>query len=146
MRHLLKLAIPALALTMATTATEPTIAASTVQATNPNCMNAWATLMTTHPSVHAAFPHVEFKEAILRALGSTSATGGFERGMGGAYELLTFDTRFVEGGTAYVAHCGNGATCNSIGEKIIKAYPEVGTVYVYCTPTPPVVLDNPQAF
>jgi hypothetical protein len=144
MRHHWKLAIPALALTMATTTTDLTIAASTVQATNPNCMSAWATLMTTHPSVHGAFPHVEFKEAILRAVGNTSGT--FRAGDGGAYELLTFDTRFVEGGTAYVAHCGNGATCNSLGEKVIKAYPEVGTVYVYCTPTPPVVLENPQSF
>jgi hypothetical protein len=76
----------------------------------------------------------------------TGPATGFVAGQSQSFELLTFDTRFVEGGTAYVAHCGHGATCNGLGEAIVKRYPEAGTVYVHCMIEPPVVLENPQAF
>ena len=51
-------------------------------------------------------------------------------------------TRNSEGGTAYVAHCGHGATCNELAREVLKAYPELGNPVVYCTNEPP-QSDNP---
>jgi hypothetical protein len=151
-----KVAAVALASAMATTFTVGGIdAAGSVKTTKDDCMTAWATLMASHPTVHAAFPHQEYKEAILNVvkwhphwnseIGPTPG-GGYFPGVSQKFELLTFDTRFVEGGTAYVAHCGHGATCNELAREVLKSYPELGSPQVDCTLEPPHVLENPQAF
>ncbi len=53
-----------------------------------------------------------------------------------------WDTKFHDGGTAYVAHCGAGVTCNDFAKEILKLYPNVGDIGVYCGEVPH-ILDNP---
>jgi hypothetical protein len=132
-----------------------TTAAGSVTTTKDDCLTAWAILMSSHPTVHAAFPHTEYKEAILNVvkwnphwnseIGPNPGAGYFA-GVSQKFDLQTFDTRFHEGGTAYVAHCGHGATCNELARTVLKAYPELGSPVVYCTIEPPPILENPQAF
>ncbi len=123
-------------------------AAGSVKTTKDDCMTAWATLMASHPTVHSAFPHAEYKEAILNVIKWHPhwTVGSYEAGVSQRFELSTFDTRFHEGGTAYVAHCGHGATCNELARAILKTYPELGSPQVDCTIEPPHVLENPQSF
>ena len=123
-------------------------AAGSVTTTKDDCMNAWATLMASHPSVHGAFPHVDYKEAITNVIRNHPhwTLGAFEPGVSQKFELSTFDTRFHEGGTAYVAHCGHGATCNELARAVLKQYPELGSPVVHCTVDPPHIYDNPQGF
>src|SRR5690606_1742118 len=81
-------------------------AAGSVKTTKDDCMTAWATLMASHPAVHVAFPHQEYKEAILNVIKWHPhwTVGAYEAGVSQRFDLSTFDTRFHEGGTAYVAH------------------------------------------
>jgi hypothetical protein len=128
------------------TASDASDAAGSVTTTKDDCMNAWATLMASHPSIHGAFPHTDYKEAITNVIKNHPhwTLGGYEPGISQKFELVTFDTRFHEGGTAYVAHCGHGATCNALAEAVYKAYPSAGSPVVFCTVEPPHILDNPQ--
>ncbi len=123
-------------------------AANAVQTTKDDCRSAWAILMSSHPSVHAGFPHVEYKEAILSVVRNHPhwTVAEYEANYSQKFSLQTFDTRFHEGGTSYVAHCGHGATCNELARAVLKQYPELGSPAVYCTVEPPHILENPQSF
>ena len=122
--------------------------AGSVTTTKDDCASAWAIIMASHPSVHGGFQHVEYKEAILGVVKWHPhwTVGPYERIRSQHFELQTFDTRFHEGGTAYVAHCGHGATCNELSREVLKAYPEIPTPVVYCTVEPPHILENPASF
>ena len=128
--------------------TDKSDAAGAVTTTKDDCMSAWAILMASHPMVHGAFPHVDYKEAIMGVVKWHPhwTVGGYEPGISQKFDLQTFDTRFHEGGTAYVAHCGHGATCNELAREVLKAYPELGSPVVYCVTDPPHILDNPASF
>ncbi len=130
------------------TSSDASTAASSVTTTKDDCMTAWATLMASHPMVHGAFPHVDYKETINAVVRNHPhwTTGSYEPGISQKFELLTFDTRFHEGGTAYVAHCGHGATCNELARAVLKQYPELGSPVVHCTNDPPHIYDNPAGF
>lgn len=148
MRKFWKVAAILGAAAMATTMVDNTTAAGSVTTTKDDCMTAWAILMASHPTVHGAFPHVEYKEAILNVVKWHPhwTVGEYLPGESQKFDLQTFDTRFHEGGSAYVAHCGHGATCNELARVILKAYPELGSPVVYCVIEPPHILDNPQSF
>ncbi len=148
MRKIWKAAAVLGAAAMACTMVDNTTAAGSVTTTKDDCMTAWAILMASHPTVHGAFPHTEYKEAILNVVKWHPhwRVGEYLPGESQKFDLQTFDTRFHEGGTAYVAHCGHGATCNELARVILKAYPELGSPTVHCTIDPPHILDNPQSF
>jgi hypothetical protein len=148
MRKIWKAAAILGAAAIATTTVDNTTAAGSVTTTKDDCMTAWAILMASHPIVHGAFPHSDYKEAILNVVKWHPhwKVGEYVAGASQAFDLQTFDTRFHEGGTAYVAHCGHGATCNELARVVLKAYPELGSPVVYCTIEPPHILDNPQSF
>ncbi len=138
-------AVSAMAATFSTTSID---AAGDVKHTKDDCVTAWATLMVSHPSVHGGFPHQEYKEAILNVIKWNPhwTVGEYEPGVSQKFELTTMDTHFQEGGTAYVAHCGHGSTCNEVARTILKTYPELGSPHVDCVIEPPHVLENPQSF
>lgn len=150
MKSIIKSGIVVAACAAATTftVTDSTTAANSVTPTKDDCNTAWAILMASHPTVHGAFPHADYKEAINNVVRNNPhwTAGAYEGGISQKFDLQTFDTRFHEGGTAYVAHCGHGATCNALAAATLKNYPEAGSPVVYCTIEPPHVLDNPQSF
>ena len=148
MRRVWKVAAVAGALAVSCMLTDNTSAAGSVTTTKDDCMTAWAILMSSHPTVHSAFPHQDYKENILGVVKWRPhwKVGEYVAGVSQSFDLQTFDTRFHEGGTAYVAHCGHGATCNELAREVLKAYPELGSPVVYCTLEPPHILENPQSF
>lgn len=148
MRKIFKGSIAIAAFVALTSVSTQMTAAGSVTATKDDCASAWAILMASHPDVHGGFPHVEHKEAILGVVRNRRhwTPDGYERLVSQKFDLQTFDTRFHEGGTAYVAHCGHGATCNELSREVLKAYPELGSPVVYCTIEPPHILENPAAF
>ena len=148
MRRVWKAAAVVGALAVSCMLTDNTSAAGSVTTTKDDCMTAWAILMSSHPTVHAAFPHSDYKESILGVVKWRPhwKVGEYVAGASQSFDLQTFDTRFHEGGTAYVAHCGHGATCNELAREVLKAYPELGSPVVYCTLEPPHILENPASF
>jgi hypothetical protein len=139
------LAIGACALATVAVA-EPGEAAGGVTATKDDCMNAHAIIMASHPTVHAGFPHPEYCEAILNVVKwhrHWTVAPEYEPGVSQKFSLKKWDTKFHEGGTAYVAHCGHGATCNEVARVVLKAYPEIPSPVVYCGEVPH-ILDNPS--
>ncbi|MEM9695054.1 MAG: hypothetical protein AAGA56_21105 [Myxococcota bacterium] len=125
-----------------------TTAAGSVAKTKDDCVTAWAILFSTHPTVHGGFQHPEFKDAIMGVVNTRKhwTVGEYEPGIAQKFDLQTCDTTFVEGGTAYVAHCGSGATCNFVAEEVLKAYPELGSPSVHCTLEPPHILESCTGF
>jgi hypothetical protein len=125
-----------------------TDAAGNVTPTKDECTTAWAILMPTHPTVHGGYQHPDFKEAIMSVVNWRKhwTVGPYEPVVSQKFELLSCNLKFSEGGTAYVAHCGHGATCNELAREVLKAYPEVGNPVVYCVNEPPVVLDSCSPF
>lgn len=123
-------------------------AAGSVTATKDDCSTAWAILMVSHPTIHGGFQHPAYEEAIMSVVKNRPhwTPTGYEPFVSQKFDLQKFDTRFNEGGTAYVAHCGHGATCNELAREVLKAYPEVGSPVVMCTIDPPHILENPAAF
>lgn len=142
------LCVAACAAAATITVTDRIDAANSVQPTKDDCVTAWAILMASDPKVHAAFPHADYKEAIGNVVKANPhwTAGAYEAGVSQKFDLQTFDTRYHEGGTAYVAHCGHGATCNALAAAVLKTFPEAGSPVVYCMVEPPTVLDNPQSF
>ena len=126
-----------------------TVSASVTSATPPRraaetCANAHAILTASKSGQH---------ELIWRAIARTVRSDRYKWEVVDEYEpmvvrrvsLRQYDTRYDEGGTAYVAHCGHGGTCNALADAFAQANslgvppaPEV-----YCGVIP-VVLDNPR--
>lgn len=123
-----------------------TDAAGGVTATKDDCAEAHAILMASHPSVHGGFAHPDYGEAIKRVVDwhkHWTVIPEPERIVSQKFALKIWDTKFHEGGTAYVAHCGHGATCNELARVVLKAYPEIPSPVVFCGEVPH-ILDNPR--
>ena len=92
--------------------------------------------------------HARYWEAIsgvvTKPVGRWVVVDNYEPGVAQKVSFRQYDTKFHEGGTAYVAHCGAGFTCNALAEEVLKNYPDVGSPGVYCGEVPH-ILDNPQA-
>jgi len=118
-------------------------AANTVQKTADNCQNAHAVLMAGADGAHSRYWEA-IKGVITSSNGVFQLVSDDERGVSQKVSLRQYDTRFTQGGTAYVAHCGHGGTCNELAEAVLKHYPESGSPSVWCGEVPH-ILDNPQA-
>jgi hypothetical protein len=121
----------------------PGSAANTVQKTADNCMNAHAILMASTDGNHARYWEA-IEGVVKKPIGRRVVVDSYEPGVAQKVSFRQFDTKFHEGGTAYVAHCGAGFTCNALAEEVLKNYPNVGSPGVYCGDIPH-ILDNPQA-
>jgi hypothetical protein len=130
-------------LALATTMVVDGGAANTVHKTSEICMNAHAILAASMDSDHS-----RFWEAIGRTAKSPPyeylVVSDYEPGIAKKVSFRQYDLRFHQGGTAYVAHCGHGGTCNKLAEAFLQNYPEAGSPGVYCGEVPH-ILDNPQA-
>ena len=139
----MKKALSAAALAATLFATAGTGAANSVQRTVDNCMNAHAVLMVGSDGDHA-----RYWQAIYRVVRSPikwwHVVGEYTPMVSQSCSIRQYDTRFYQGGTAYVAHCGHGLTCNDLAEEVLKNYPEVGSPRVYCGEVP-YLLVNPQS-
>ncbi len=111
--------------------------AGTVTTTKDDCMTAWAVLAPGTAEMQEAVKNV------VRWHRHWSAEG-YDAGVSQKFQLHSFDRTFG-GGTATVAHCGHGATCNELAREVSKAYPNVGNPVVFCTIEPPHILENPQS-
>ena len=118
-------------------------AANSVQRTADNCMNAHAILMASESGNHATYWEA-IQGVVNSRRGSWTVVSDYEPGVAQKISFRQYDTKFKEGGTAYVAHCGEGATCNQLAEVVLKRYPESGSPSVWCGEVPH-ILDNPQS-
>lgn len=60
----------------------------------------------------------------------------YQRGVVKLLSLRQYDTRYVPGGKAFVAHCGHGGTCNSLTRAFFNKRPRGFSPQVYCGPLP----------
>jgi len=124
-------------------ATESTQAANQVKKTGDTCRNAHAILTASEASRSAVI-----WEAISRVVKARpfrwKAVPDYEPGVSQKVSFRQYETRFHEGGIAYVAHCGAGQTCNDLAAELLQSYPEMGSPGVFCGAVPH-ILDNPTA-
>jgi hypothetical protein len=118
-------------------------AAGSVSRTAENCMNAHAILMASQDGNHSRYWEA-INTAVRSQVGRFEIVGDYEPGISRKVSFRQYDTRFQQGGTAYVAHCGHGATCNDLADYILKVFPEVGSPGVYCGEVPH-ILENPTS-
>ncbi len=118
-------------------------AAGSVSKTAGNCMNAHAILMASMDGNHDRYWQA-IESAVKSQPGRFFPVSDYEPGVAQKVSFRQYDTRFQEGGTAYVGHCGSGATCNDLADYILKAYPEVGSPSVHCGEIPH-ILENPTS-
>jgi hypothetical protein len=118
-------------------------AANSVQKTADNCVNAHAILMASSSGNHGTYWEA-IQGVIASRRGSWTVVSDYEPGVAQKISFRQYDTKFTTGGTAYVAHCGEGATCNLLAEAVLKRYPESGSPSVWCGEVPH-ILDNPQS-
>jgi hypothetical protein len=67
----------------------------------------------------------------------------YEPGVVRKLSLREYDTSDHAGGTAYIAHCGYGGTCNSLAKAFHDKHPDWYPTEVYCGPLPS-TLSNPR--
>ncbi len=65
---------------------------------------------------------------------------GYEERVAHKFELMVFDLTTIDG-TAIVAHCGHGGTCNLLAQKLHSNFPTSQPVVV-CTHDPPSSIEN----
>lgn len=118
-------------------------AAGSVARTAENCNNAHAILMAAADGNHARYWEA-IQNAVKTQPGRFAIVGDYEPGISRKVSFRQYDTRFTEGSTAYVAHCGHGATCNDLADFILKVYPEAGSPSVFCGEVPH-ILENPTS-
>lgn len=106
-------------------------------------MNAHAILMASMDGNHDRYWQA-IESAVKSQPGRFFPVSDYEPGVAQKVSFRQYDTRFQEGGTAYVGHCGSGATCNDLADYILKAYPEVGSPSVHCGEIPH-ILENPTS-
>lgn len=118
------------------------VAAGSVRRTEDGCKNAHALLMASQDREPG--PFWEAIAAVVRANeGAFVPVSDYEPGVARKVSFREYDTRYYEGGTAYVAHCGAGFTCNHLAEEILEHYPTAGSPVVYCGAIPD-ILENPR--
>lgn len=129
--------------TVSLLATGETQAANSVQKTADTCMNAHAILAAS-----ASGNNDVIWDAIGRAVKAQpykwKVVADYEPMIAQKVSFRQYETRFVEGGSAFVAHCGHGGTCNELADWILKNYPDLGSPAVYCGDVPH-ILDNPTS-
>jgi len=119
------------------TVATPSTAGGSVTTAKDDCVTAWAILAPGDAASREAVQgvvrwHPHWKSDV------------YERGHSQSFQLQVFDLTFAKGGSATVAHCGHGATCNELAREVLKAYPNIGNPVVYCTMEAPHILENPQ--
>ncbi len=106
-------------------------------------MNAHAILMASTDGDHARYWEA-ISGVVKTPIGRWVVVSDYEPGVAQKVSFRQYDTKFHQGGTAYVAHCGAGFTCNALAEQVLKNFPAVGSPGVYCGEVPH-ILDNPQS-
>ncbi|MEM9694577.1 MAG: hypothetical protein AAGA56_18655 [Myxococcota bacterium] len=117
-------------------------AANSVEKIADACMRAHAVLMASPSGEDASVRWDAIRALIERSNGRFVLVDEYEPGVAQKVSLQQYETRFVEGGVAYVAHCGAGITCNELAQEVLNRYPEAGSPRVYCGEVPH-VLENP---
>ena len=109
---------------------------------NETCANAHALLVASksgkHDYIWRRIAHVVRKKPYTYRV-----VDDYEPGVMYKVSFKQYDTKYVQGGSAYVAHCGHGGTCNSLARAFFDEHPKWGSVTVYCGLVPH-VLDNGQ--
>jgi hypothetical protein len=118
-------------------------AQNAVQKTADTCANAHAVLLVGADGNHARYWEAIYNVA-KNPLKWWRIVDDYTPMVSMVFSFRQYDTRFFQGGTAYVAHCGSGATCNELAEEVLKHYPDSGSPRVYCGEVP-YLLENPQS-
>ncbi len=121
---------------------ESSNAAGQVTRTADNCVNATAILMASNTGNHARFWEAIYSVTKTRPYWQIKQD--HVPGESQSMSFRQYDAAFAQGVTAYVAHCGHGATCNELATQTLKQYPEIQNPVVFCGETPH-ILTNPQS-
>jgi hypothetical protein len=119
-----------------------TTAAGKVTRTADKCVNAHAILMASNTGNHARFWEAIY--SVTKTRPYWEILSDYQPGVSQKMSFRQYDAKFAQGVTAYVAHCGHGATCNELAEQLLKQYPEIQNPVVYCGEVPH-ILDNPTS-
>ena len=138
-----KLGFGLMALAAVVALASSTDAGHKVHETAPSCANAPAILMASTSGDHALHWNAIGRVA-KSSIHAWQIVDEHEPMVAQKIAFKQWDTKFHEGGTAYVAHCGAGMTCNDFAKELLKMYPNVGDIGVYCGQVPH-ILDNPSS-
>jgi hypothetical protein len=117
-------------------------AAMTVKEGPESCSNAHAVVVASKSGKHD-FIWGEIKRTIAAGNGKWQLVDEYEPGVSQRVSLRQYDLKYVEGGSAYVVHCGHGGTCNSFVQAFFKSHPDWYSPEVFCGIIPE-ALQNPQ--
>ncbi len=133
----------ALVCCLAASATADSHAQFKVKETADNCARAHAILIASKSNRHDYIWRLISRVVRLRPY-QWRVVDEYEPGVAQKVSFKQWDVKYSPGGTAYVAHCGYGGTCNSLAHAILKQYPKLGSPVVFCGRVP-YILTNGQS-
>jgi hypothetical protein len=116
--------------------------AFTAKETRDDCANAHAVLVASASGKHD-FIWGEIGKTVRSRPQAFQVVEDYEPGVVQRVSFRQYDLKYVEGGTAYVAHCGHGGTCNTLAKAFVEAHPDWYAAEVFCGQVPEALI-NPQ--
>ncbi|MEM1029185.1 MAG: hypothetical protein AAF928_19150 [Myxococcota bacterium] len=107
------------------------------------CANAHAVVVASRTADHDVV-WGEIGKVIRRKPQRFRVRPDYEPGVVGSISLRQYDLEYVEGGSAYVAHCGHGGTCNQLVRDFFAEHDDWYSPEVFCGAVPD-GLDNGRA-
>jgi len=107
------------------------------------CNNAHAVIVASRSGRHD-YIWGEIGKVVKRKPYRFKVSGQYEPGVWGSVSFEQYDLEYVEGGTAYVAHCGHGGTCNQLIQDFFAEHDDWYSPEVFCGAVPD-GLDNGQS-
>ncbi len=106
------------------------------------CANAHAVLVASKSGQHD-YIWGEIGKTVRSKPQSFQVVDEYEPGVVQRVSFTQYDLKYVEGGTAYVAHCGHGGTCNALAKLFVETHPDWYASEVFCGQVPEALV-NPQ--
>lgn len=107
-----------------------------------SCANAHAVLVASKSDKHDNI-WSEIGKVVRAGNGKWIVVEDYEPGVVQKVSFRQWETKYVQGGTAYVAHCGHGGTCNSLAKAFLAEQPDWYSPEVFCGQVPG-SLENPK--
>jgi hypothetical protein len=108
---------------------------------NETCRNAHAVVVVSTTGKHDVMWDA-IDRVMHKGKGKWELVDDYEPGVVRRVSQRQYDTKHVEGATAYVVHCGHGGTCNSFVRAFFRAHNDWGSPEVFCGLVPD-ALQNP---
>ena len=106
------------------------------------CMNAHAVIVASKSGKHD-YVWSEIARVVKRRPHQWQIVEDYEPGVSQRVSFRQYDLKYHEGGTAYVAHCGHGGTCNALVKAFFEEHQDWYSPEVFCGAVPEALV-NPQ--